>query len=38
MQMSMEYRLPSYDTAIPTQIVALWMVFSINQCFDLGQE
>ena len=38
MQMGMEYGLPSYRPAIPAQIVALWIVFSINPCFDLGKE
>ena len=36
--MSMEYRLPGYGTAIPTQIVALWIVFGINQYFDLSKK
>ena len=38
MQMSMEYRLPSYGTAIPTQIVTLRTIFSIDQRFDLSKE
>ena len=38
MQMSMEYRLPGYGTAIPAQIVALWIVLTINQCFDLSKK
>ena len=38
MQMGMEDRLTGYSTAVPTQIVALWIVFSINQCFDFGKE
>lgn len=38
MQMGMEDRLPGYATAIPTQIVALWSVFSISQRLDLGKK
>ena len=38
MQMSMEHRLPRYRTAIPAQIVTLWIVFTINQYFDLRKE
>ena len=38
MQMGMEHRLTSYRTAIPAHIVTLWIVFSINQRFDLRKE
>ena len=38
MQMGTEYRLPSYRTAIPPQIVTLWIVLSINQRFDLSKK
>ena len=38
MQVSVEHCLPGYGTTIPTQIVSLWTVFSINQRFDLGKE
>ena len=38
MQMGMEHRLPSYRATVPTQIVALWIIFSIDQRFDFGKE
>ena len=38
MQMRVEYCLPSYRPAVPTQIVALRVVFGVKKCFNLCKK